>query len=84
MEYTLYNRAMELQDWKRRFLEYTEIEKGRSVKTIENYDRYITRFLVHTKLRDPKDINYEVVREYRLWLNRQVASATRRGVPGTT
>ena len=75
---------MELQDWKRRFLEYTEIEKGRSVKTIENYDRYITRFLLHTKLRDPKDINYEVVREYRLWLNRQVASATRRGVPGTT
>ncbi len=75
---------MELNEWKRRFLEYTEIEKGRSIKTVENYDRYITRFIEHTKLKDPKDINYEVVREYRLWLNRQVASEGKRGAPSTT
>jgi site-specific recombinase XerD len=74
---------MELNEWKRRFLEYTEIEKGRSVKTVENYDRYLTRFLEHTKLRNPEDINYEIVREYRLWLNRQSAGA-RRGTSGDT
>ncbi len=75
---------MELLEWKRRFLEYTEIEKGRSLNTVENYDRYITRFLTYTKLKKPEDINYEVVREYRLWLNRQLATESRRGVPSTT
>lgn len=75
---------MELQEWKRRFLEYTEIEKGRSLNTVENYDRYITRFLEYSKLTNPEDINYEVVREYRLWLNRQPATESRRGVSGTT
>lgn len=75
---------MELNEWKRRFLEYTEIEKGRSILTIENYDRYITRFLEHTKLKKPEDINYEIVREYRLWLNRQLAVESRRGVSSAT
>ncbi|MES2059489.1 MAG: site-specific tyrosine recombinase/integron integrase [Patescibacteria group bacterium] len=62
---------MNLQDLKRQFLEHTEIEKGRALNTIANYDRYINLFLSHTKLTDPKDITEEVVREYRLWLNRQ-------------
>ncbi len=57
----------------RQFLEYTEIEKGRSIKTIENYDRYLKRFLEFSKLESPKGITDEVVREYRLWLNRQTA-----------
>jgi site-specific recombinase XerD len=74
---------MELNEWKRRFLEYTEIERGRSIKTVENYDRYLTRFLEHTKLRNPEDINYEIVREYRLWLNRQSAGS-RRGISSDT
>ncbi len=34
-----------LYDLKTRFLEYVEIEKGRSIKTVENYDRYISLFL---------------------------------------
>ncbi len=75
---------MELNEWKRRFLEYTEIEKGRSVLTVENYDRYITRFLLHTNLKRPEDINYEVVREYRLWLNRQTVQGARRGASTET
>ncbi len=36
---------MNLTELKRQFLEYTEIEKGRSLKTIENYDRYLSTFL---------------------------------------
>ena len=34
----------EIDKLKRQFLEYLEIEKGSSLKTIENYDRYLTRF----------------------------------------
>ncbi len=62
---------MKLKDLKRQFLEYTEIERGRSLKTVENYDRYLERFLQYTKLEDPKKITEDVVRDYRLWLNRQ-------------
>lgn len=64
-----------LQDLKRRFLEYIEIEKGRSVKTVENYDRYLSRFLEFIKITNPKDITDNVVREFRLWLNRQSAGS---------
>jgi len=35
----------DLWQLKREFLEYGEIEKGQSLLTIENYDRYLTRFL---------------------------------------
>ncbi|MDO8589865.1 MAG: tyrosine-type recombinase/integrase [bacterium] len=61
----------ELERLKRGFLEYTEIEKGRALKTIENYDHYLSVFLKHTEVKNPKDISDEVVREFRMWLNRQ-------------
>ncbi len=61
----------DLQTLKRQFFEHLEIEKGRSLKTIENYERYINRFLGFAKVSDPKDINDDMVREFRLWLNRQ-------------
>lgn len=63
--------AQELKDLQRQFLEYLEIEKGRSVKTIENYDRYLTRFLVQTKVTSPSKLTEPLVREFRIWLNRQ-------------
>lgn len=75
---------MELNEHKRRFLEYIEIEKGRSIKTVMNYNRYLTRFLEHTKLREPEDITDEAIREYRLWLNRQLAQEAKRGLPSST
>ncbi len=56
---------------KQQFLEYIEIERGRGVKTVENYDRYLKRFLVHSKAKDAGDITETSVREFRLWLNRQ-------------
>ena len=61
---------MKLSELKRQFLEYIEIEKGRSLKTVENYDRYLTRFLGFAKIEDPQKLSDETVREYRLWLNR--------------
>ncbi|MFA7216512.1 MAG: site-specific tyrosine recombinase/integron integrase [Candidatus Paceibacterota bacterium] len=60
-----------LKQLKQQFLEYIEIERGRSVKTVENYDRYLTRFLDYLKKDSPSDITDTSVREFRLWLNRQ-------------
>lgn len=60
-----------LKQLKQQFLEYIEIEKGRSVNTVENYDRYLTRFLGFIKKDSPADITDTSVREFRLWLNRQ-------------
>ncbi len=70
-----YNGTMShnLRELKQEFLEYIEIERGRSVKTVENYDHYLTRFLGYAKINDPKDLTADVVREFRLWLNRQKA-----------
>ncbi|NQV88293.1 MAG: tyrosine-type recombinase/integrase [Parcubacteria group bacterium] len=62
-----------LNNLKREFLEHLEIEKGRSLKTIENYGRYLDRFLLFSKVSSPEDITEDVVREYRLWLNRQMS-----------
>ena len=55
---------------KKEFLEYLEVERGRSIKTIENYDRYLRRFLEFAKSNSPADITEELVRKYRLYLNR--------------
>lgn len=63
--------AGDLKSLKTQFLEYLEIEKGRSVKTVENYDRYLTRFIEHSKVKAPAQITETLVREFRLWLNRQ-------------
>ncbi len=60
-----------MEKYKREFLEYLEIERGRSIKTIENYDRYLTRFFDFAKVSSPSAITESVIREYRLWLNRQ-------------
>lgn len=62
---------MSLSELKRQFLEYVEIEKGNAVKTVENYDRYLTRFFSFAQIHSPEDITAEKVREFRLWLNRQ-------------
>lgn len=52
------------------FLEYLELEQNRSNKTIENYSHYLTRladFAGEIKL---KDIDEQLIRKWRLWLNR--------------
>lgn len=63
--------ATQLEQLKREFLEHIEIEKGRSLKTVENYDHYITRYFDFSKVQNPEDIDSTSVREFRLWLNRQ-------------
>ncbi|MBI5457651.1 tyrosine-type recombinase/integrase [Candidatus Kaiserbacteria bacterium] len=67
----------DLKGLKTEFLEYIEIEKGRSVKTVENYDRYLMRFLNFAKVKSPAQITEQMVREFRITLNRSA------GVTGT-
>lgn len=59
------------------YIEHLEIEKGRSIKTAENYERYLIRFLnlageLSGKNDDlkPSDIDAELLRKFRLRLNR--------------
>jgi len=61
----------DLKTLQRQFLEYLEIERGRSVKTVENYERYLERFFTFAKVSKPSELTEEQVREFRLYLNRQ-------------
>ena len=69
--------ASEIEKLNREFLEYLEIERGSSLKTIENYERYMSRFLEFAKIKEPKEITDSLVREFRLYLNRQSAGNNR-------
>ncbi|MDO8572828.1 MAG: tyrosine-type recombinase/integrase [bacterium] len=70
---------MELENLKRQFLEHLEIEKGRSLKTVENYDRYLSRFFSYAKISNANEITEDGIRNYRLWLNRQSAGDSHKG-----
>ncbi|HBR79751.1 MAG TPA: hypothetical protein DEA46_04975 [Candidatus Moranbacteria bacterium] len=52
------------------FLEHLEIDLNRSQKTIENYNHYLERFLNFSKITQAKDINLDLIKKYRLYLNR--------------
>lgn len=52
------------------FLEYLEIEQNRSQKTIANYDHYLTRLIDFAGEIQISDIDAELIRKWRLWLNR--------------
>ncbi len=71
---------MTLTELKREFLEYLEIEKGRSIHTVTNYDHYLSRFLEYVKHDNPQKLSESEVREYRLWLNRQPGTKIGRNV----
>ncbi|MDP3973829.1 MAG: tyrosine-type recombinase/integrase [Candidatus Daviesbacteria bacterium] len=52
------------------FLEYLELERNASQLTIKNYDHYLKRFQDFTGEIDPKDIDLNLIRKYRLYLSR--------------
>ncbi|MEK7139966.1 MAG: site-specific tyrosine recombinase/integron integrase [Patescibacteria group bacterium] len=64
---------MDIHSLQRQFLEYLEIEKGRSLKTVENYGRYMNRFIDMAGIKKASDITDDAVREFRLKLNRSPA-----------
>ncbi|KKS30032.1 MAG: Tyrosine recombinase XerC [Parcubacteria group bacterium GW2011_GWA2_43_11] len=54
---------------KEKFLHSLETEQGKSKKTVENYTRYIDRFLSDTHVIRPDDITLSVVEAYRVMLS---------------
>ncbi|MGH7238177.1 MAG: site-specific integrase, partial [Candidatus Saccharimonadales bacterium] len=62
---------MQFATTKTDFLEYLEIEQNRSQKTIANYDHYLTRLIDFAGNEiEVSDITPELIRKWRLWLNR--------------
>lgn len=54
------------------YVEHLEVEKGRSPKTAENYRRYLERLVEFTGDIPVDKITSELLRKYRLWLNRYI------------
>jgi len=52
------------------YIEHLEVEGGRSARTSENYKLYLERFVEYTEDIKVDKITTEVIRKYRLWLNR--------------
>ncbi len=61
---------MQILDAVRQFLEYIEIEKGRSQLTVRNYGHYIDTFIKDMNIQAVSDITEDRIREFRLKLNR--------------
>ena len=61
---------MDFAKTKTEFLEYLELEQNRSQKTIENYDHYLTRLIDFAGNIKVSEIDVELIRKWRLWLNR--------------
>jgi site-specific recombinase XerD len=72
-----------LEQLKREFLEHVEIEKGNSLKTVNNYNHYLSRFFLFAKITEPKEITDDKIREFRLFLNRQAGVKIRGQQSGT-
>ena len=70
---------MNLTSLKTEFLEHLEIERGRSLLTIRNYDHYLSRFFEFAQITEAEAITDDLVRKYRIWLNRQDAGKKRKG-----
>ncbi len=68
---------------KTEFLEYLEIEKGLSLRTVENYDRYLERFFDEMNITKISKITDESVRKFRLYLNRQPGAKAKGQIAGT-
>ncbi len=69
---------MNIQKSLREFFEDLELARGRSQKTIDNYQRYLTRFFKESGVKDVASISEESVRTFRLKMNRDKLSAKTR------
>jgi site-specific recombinase XerD len=52
------------------FVEHIEVERGRAQRTAENYHLYLERLVEFAGDIEVQKINAEIVRKWRLWLNR--------------
>jgi len=61
----------EVEKYLKDYFTYLEVEKNRSPKTRENYERYLKEFLKFTKISRVNEITEEAVRDFRVYLNRK-------------
>lgn len=66
------------------FLEYLELERNTSQLTIKNYHHYLQRFLEFVGDVDPKNIDLNLVRKYRLYLSRYSDPKTKKTLKRVT
>jgi len=74
---------MNIKDALQQFLEYIEIERGRSLNTVRNYDHYLATFFDFAKIKKPADISESSIREFRLHLNRSRGMRVKGQAQGT-
>ena len=74
----------QLKKYIKQFLEYLEIERGRSQRTIRNYHFYLNRFGEWADYPNPSKITQEMVRKYRLYLNRELEGREEENLKKTT
>jgi len=60
-----------IEDLLKNYLDYLEIEKNRSPKTRENYERYLRSFIKEMDIKNERDITSQAVKEFRLKLARK-------------
>lgn len=70
MRHIGYSISMYISELINDFIEHLEVEGGRSANTAENYTLYLERFVEFTNDITVDKITSEVIRKYRLWLNR--------------
>lgn len=64
--------AKTIDQYIQQFLEYLEVERGRSAKTVRNYDFYLKRFSEWADSPAPAKISQDMVHKFRLHLNRDI------------
>lgn len=62
---------MTLTEEIKKYIEYLELEKGYSPRTLDNYQRYLDEFAHFAKIDSPTQITDDLVHEYRLFLARK-------------
>src|SRR5258706_11003568 len=60
----------DLKHLKNEYLEYLEIERNRAGKTIENYGRYLNKFINFAQVTSISGVSEDTIRQFRLHLNR--------------
>lgn len=60
----------DINELKNKYLEYLEIEKNRSPKTLENYSRYLDRFIIFGNIKNINSLTEDLIRQFRINLNR--------------